>query len=465
MTDEDLAFADCVALQRLLSRRAVSSLELTNLYLARLEKYGGAYNAVVSLMPERARAEAKRADTERAAGKVRGPLHGIPYGVKDLLAVVGARTTWGAEPYRKQRFNYDATVVRKLGEAGAVLLAKLAMVELAGGFGYNEANASFTGPGRTPWNRDYWSGGSSSGSGAAVAAGLVGFALGSETSGSILFPATSCGITGLRPTFGRVSRHGAMALCWTLDKLGPMTRSAADADTVLRIIAGSDPNDPSAVDRPFPNPKRRPRVGVLAKATQKTMPAVKANFLVALGVLREFCEVVDDVAVPRLPYGAAVGTIVRAEGAAAFRDLIESGRARELRAVDDRTGGYVGYATLAVDYIDALRQRVKMIAAFERAFGTYDAIVSPTLRTLAYPVDRSFDLAYPKYNGGVSLIGSGNLTGVPAIGIPSGFGEHGLPTGISLLGRPFCEAKLAAIAGEYQRRTTHHLKRPKLVTV
>ena len=463
MSDEDIAFADCATLQRLLRRRALSSLELTNLYLARLEKYGGAYNAVVTLMPERARAEAKRADKERAAGRLRGPLQGIPYGVKDLLATVGAPTTWGAEPYRRQRFDYDATVVRKLGDAGAVLLAKLAMVELAGGFGYNGADASFTGPGRTPWNRDFWSGGSSSGSGAAVAAGLVGFAIGSETSGSILFPSTSCGVTGLRPTFGRVSRHGAMALCWTLDKLGPMARSAADAETVLRVISGSDPNDPSAVDRPFPNAKRRPRIGVLAKATQKTMPAVKANFEAALKALAEFCDVIDDVAVPRLPYGAAVGTIVRAEGAAAFRDLIESGRARELRAVDDRTGGYVGYATPAVDYIDALRQRVFMIEAFDRAFGKYDAIVSPTLHTVAYPIALPFDTAYPKYRGGVSLIASGNLTGVPALALPNGFGENGLPTGLSLLGRPFCEAKLSAIARMYQRRTHHHLKRPTLV--
>jgi len=464
MSDDDIAFADCAALQRLLARRTLSSLELTDLYLARLEKYGGSYNALVTLMPERARAEAKRADAERAAGKVRGPLHGIPYGVKDLLATLGAPTTWGAEPYRRQRFNYDATVVRKLGDGGAVLLAKLAMVELAGGFGYNEANASFTGPGRTPWNRNFWSGGSSSGSGAAVAAGLVGFAIGSETSGSILNPATNCGITGLRPTFGRVSRHGAMALCWTLDKLGPMTRSAADAQAVLRIISGSDPKDPSAVDRPFPNPKRRPRIGILAKATQKTMPAVKTNFETALKVLAEFCDLDDEVAVPRLPYGAAVGTIVRAEGAAAFRDLIESGQARRLRAVDDRTGGYAGYATLAVDYIDALRQRSLMLAAFEHAFGAYDAIASPTLHTLAYPIDLPFDKVYPQYRGGVSLIASGNLTGLPAIAIPSGFSDNGLPTGLSLLGRPFCEAKLAAIARAYQARTKHHRKRPKLTT-
>jgi aspartyl-tRNA(Asn)/glutamyl-tRNA(Gln) amidotransferase subunit A len=464
MMNEDVAFAGIAALARLQTNKKISSLELTDLYLSRLAEFGPVYGALVTLMPERARSEAKRADRERAAGRVRGPLHGIPYGVKDLLAAVGAPTTWGAAPYRRQRFAYDATVVRKLQAAGAVLTAKLAMVELAGGFGYGQADASFTGPGRTPWNRAFWSGGSSSGSAAAVAAGLVAFAIGSETSGSILFPATSCGITGLRPTYGRVSRHGAMALCWTLDKLGPMARSAADTETVLRAIAGADENDPTAVDRPFGTPGRRPRIGVLAKATSKTMPAVKTNFEASLNVLREFADVVEDVALPRLPYGAAVETIVRAEGAAAFRDLIESGRSRELRAVDDRTGGYVGYTTLAVDYIDALRQRRFMIEAFRRAFGGFDAIVAPTLHTLAYPVDVPFERAYPKYRGGVSLIAPGNLVGVPAVGLPNGFGDNGLPTGLSLLGGAFGEAKLTAIARRYQARTAHHRKHPMLVT-
>ena len=253
-----------------------------------------------------------------------------------------------------------------------------------------------------------------------------------------------------------------MALCWTLDKLGPMARSAADADTVLRAIAGADPADASALSRPFSALRRRPRIGVLAKATQKVMPAVKANFEAALRVMAEYCDIVPDVKRPAMPFGAAVETIVRAEGAAAFRDLIESGRARELRAVDDRTGGYVAYATLAVDYIDALRQRRFMIEALERAFGAYDAIVAPTLSTVAYPVDLPFDKAYPKYPGSVSLIAAGNLTGLPAIGFPNGFGEHGLPTGISLLGRPFCEAKIASIARQYQARTENHKKRPLL---
>jgi aspartyl-tRNA(Asn)/glutamyl-tRNA(Gln) amidotransferase subunit A len=462
MSDEDIAFADIPTLQRMLGRGALSSLELTELYLARLEKFGPAYNALVTTMPERARREAKRADRERAAGRVRGPLHGIPYGVKDLLAAEGAPTTWGATPFREQRFDVDATVVKRLGAAGAVLLGKLAMVELAGGFGYNDADASFTGPGRTPWNRDFWSGGSSRGAGPPTAAGLVGFAIGSETSGSILFPATSCGVTGLRPTYGRVSRHGAMALSWTLDKLGPLARSARDAETVLRAIAGSDPNDRTAVDRPFATVRGRPKIGILAKGTQKSMAAVKANFQASLEVLAEFCDLVPDVALPELPFDAAVGTIVNAEGAAAFRDLIESGRSRELRAVDDRTGGYVAYATLAVDYIDAQRRRTFMIDACRRAFGAYDAIVSPTLPTVALPIDIPFDASYPKYPGVVSLIGAGNICGLPALCFPNGFGPNRLPTGLALLGRPFGEAKLAAIAKVYQARTDFHTRRPPL---
>ena len=462
MTDDDIAFADANTLQRLMTAGKISSLELTNLYLARLEKYGAVYGAVVTIMHDRARREAKRADRERKAGRVRGPLHGIPYGAKDLLATVDAPTTWGATPYRKQQFDFDATVVKRLHDAGAVLLAKLAMVELAGGFGYDEADASFTGPGRTPWNPDYWSGGSSSGSGAAVAAGLVGFAIGSETSGSILFPATACGVTGLRPTYGRVSRHGAMALCWTLDKLGPIARSARDTETILHAISGADANDQTAVDRAFRTMRRRPRIGVLANATKKTMPAVRANFEHALTLLSDFCDLEPDVALPDHPYAAAVSTIVHAEGAAAFRELIESGHARDLTATADRTGGYSAYATLAVDYIDALRRRTLMIADFERAFGGYDAIVSPTLPTVTYPIEGSFDDAYPRYPGAVNLIAAGNLTGTPAIGFPNGFGPHGLPTGLSLLGRPFDEAKIVSIVRKFQRRTDFHARRPAM---
>jgi aspartyl-tRNA(Asn)/glutamyl-tRNA(Gln) amidotransferase subunit A len=463
MTHDDLAFSDVVALQRLLTTRAVSSVELTELYLKRLEQHGHVFNAVVTILHDRARREAKRADAERARGRVRGPLHGIPYGVKDLLATPDAPTTWGAQPYRHQRFGFDATVVKRLTAAGAVLLAKLAMVELAGGFGYGAADASFTGPGRTPWNANFWSGGSSSGPGIAVSAALVGFAIGSETSGSILFPATACGITGLRPTYGRVSRHGAMALCWTLDKLGPMARSARDTDLILRVIAGADPADPTAVDAPFATPHRKLRVAVLKDATKASMPAVVANFRASLKAIASFADVAGEVALPKGPWGPAVGTIVDAEGAAAFRDLIESGRSRELRDADDRLGGYAAYATPAVDYIDALRQRAKLNAALVKAMDGYDAVVSPTLPTVTYPVGLGFDKAYPKYPGGPSLISPGNLAGLPALALPNGMGPSGLPTSLAFLGQAWGEAALTALGSRYQRETAFHTKRPPML--
>ena len=464
MNAEDLAFADIVEQQRLLTRKTISSLELTNVYLARLETYGDVYGAVVTILHERARREARRADRERAAGRIRGPLHGIPYGAKDLLATPDAPTTWGAAPYRNQRFDFDATVIRRLTDAGAVLLAKLAMVELAGGFGYRDADASFTGPGRTPWNAAYWSGGSSSGSGAAVAAALVGFAIGSETCGSILYPATACGITGLRPTYGRVSRHGAMALCWSLDKLGPMARSARDTEIVLRAIAGADPADPTAVDAPFPAARRRPRIAILKNATKGCMPAVARNFNASVKTLATFCDVTTGVALPAFPYDAAVDVIVRAEGAAAFRGLIESGRTRTLREANDRLGGYIGYDTRAIDYIDAQRQRALIVAALREAFVAYDAVVSPTLPTVAYPIGTPFETAYAEYDGNPNLIAPGNLAGIPALALPNGFGENGLPTNVSLLGTAFAETRLTAIGKRYQQLTDMHRARPPLAT-
>ena len=244
---EDVLYLTVRELGEGLRARRFSAVELAESYMARLEEHGARLGAVVTITRERALREARQAQRELAAGRDRGPLHGIPYGAKDLLAAVGYPTTWGAAPFREQRFDYDATVIERLREAGAVLVAKLAMVELAGGMGYNQANASFTGPGRTPWNLKYWSGGSSSGSGAAVGAALVPFAIGSETWGSIMFPAACNGVSGLRPTFGRVSRHGAMALSWTMDKIGPLCRSADDCGLVLAAIAGADRRDPHAL--------------------------------------------------------------------------------------------------------------------------------------------------------------------------------------------------------------------------
>jgi aspartyl-tRNA(Asn)/glutamyl-tRNA(Gln) amidotransferase subunit A len=461
MTDEHIAFSDALALGELIAKRRISSVELTRLYLQRLHTYGHVYGAVVTIMDERALREAAAADKELARGRSRGALHGVPYGVKDLLAAAGAPTTWGAAPYRNQVFDDDATVVKRLRAAGCVLLAKLAMVELAGGFGYNEADASFTGPARTPWNPDYWSGGSSSGPGACVAAGLVGFAIGSETNGSIMNPSSFCGVSGLRPTFGRVSRYGAMALMWSSDKLGPMCRSARDTQAVLRIIAGADPLDDTAVDAPFPTVRgRRPKIGVLKDGTAKSMPAVVENFEASLGVLRSFCDVVPEVALPEGPYGDVFTALLNGECAAAFRDLIESGRSRELQSKEDRVGGYQQYGTLAVDYVDAMRRRKKLNEAVMRAFAPYDATAYPNQPTVALPVSVPFDQAYPQYPGGPDMGSPGNLAGLPAIGVPNGFGDHHLPTGLALMGRAWGEFTLTRIAQAYQARTTFHMQHP-----
>src|SRR5580765_1387834 len=314
MPDSDLLYTPVRALAAQLKAKKLTSVKLTETCLQRLETLGPKLNAVVTVMRESALAEARAADAEIAKGRHRGPLHGVPYGVKDLLATKGVPTTWGAEPYRNQVFDHDATVVKKLRAAGAVLAAKLAMVELAGGMGYNQADASFTGPGLCPWNTKFWSGGSSSGPGAAVAAGLVPFAIGSETSGSILTPSAYCGVTGLRPTYGLVSRHGAMALSWTLDKLGPMGRTADDCALVLAAIAGPDPADSTQSGRTFPwkelqKPTRAIKVAVPKGCIEKVQPAVRDNFEAALKKLSDSIVVTRDVEWPDLPWGPEVGAI------------------------------------------------------------------------------------------------------------------------------------------------------------
>jgi len=465
MTDSATFFLSIRELGVRLRSRRLSSVELTGGCLDRLRRLGPRYNALVTLMHDTALAEARHADGELRAGMDRGPLHGIPYGVKDLVATKGVPTTWGAAPFRDQVFDHDATAVTRLREAGAVLVAKLAMVELAGGMGYNHADASFTGPGLNPWHSRFWSGGSSSGPAAAVAAGLVPFAIGSETSGSIITPAAFCGVTGLRPTYGLVSRHGAMALAWSLDKLGPMARGADDCALVLAAIAGRDERDPTTVDRGFAygerlEPGRRMRLAVPRGCLDKVQPAVRGNFDRALDSLRDTATVTRDVEWPDLPWGPAVGAIVGAEGASAFLDLIESGRVSELRCPKDRHGGYAGTLIPAVDYLHAMRLRTHMKQEVAKIFASFDAIVAPGRASVAYPADRNFEDAYPGVSGGPALIPAGNLCGLPALCVPSGFGENGLPTSLSFLGPAFAEADLVSLGVAHQNRTDWHLRRP-----
>jgi aspartyl-tRNA(Asn)/glutamyl-tRNA(Gln) amidotransferase subunit A len=440
-----------------------TAVELAQFFLDRLERKAKPLNAVVTVTEETALEQARQADDELRAGRDRGLLHGIPYGAKDLLATRGIPTSWGAAPLKEQMIDDDATVVRRLREAGAVLVAKLAMVEIAGGLGYDQANASFTGPGLNPWNREAWSGGSSSGPGSAVGAGAVPFAIGSETWGSIMTPAGYCGIAGLRPTYGRVSRHGAMALSWTMDKLGPMGRTADDCGLVLAAIAGADPLDPSASGReyaypPADQPQPPFRLAVLPGATDRVQPEIKANYEQALEVLRPLATFTE-IDLADLPYGTVSGTIISCEMAAAFEGMVTSGDIWEMTAPEDRWGAHAALFIPAKDYINAQRIRRKIQQAMDALLAPFDALLAPTLATVAGPVDRPFS-EYHRRWGSVSLSGAENAAGIPAVTVPNGFGERGLPTGLKFVGRAFDENRLLAVARTYQEQTDWHRRHP-----
>ena len=440
----------------------VSPVALAESYLERLDTVGRRLNAVVTLTRERALEQARRAERELAAGRDRGPLHGIPYGAKDLLATNGGiPTTWGAAPFRDRCFDYDATVIRRLEDAGAVLIAKLAMVEFAGGMGYRQPNASFTGPGISPWAVDGWSGGSSTGSGSAVGAGLVPFAIGSETWGSILGPATYCSVTGLRPTYGRVSRHGAMALCWTLDKLGPLALTADDCGLVLSAIAGADPRDPTTAAREYryDATAHRPfRFAVVRGTIEASEPAVRDGVREALATLGELGSV-EEITLPERPYEAMTRVILWAEGASAFERLIEDGVIAGLTAPEDRVTPYARDAILAKDYLRALRLRGVVAREIDDVLSRFDAIVGPSRGTVGPRLGVEFRSAFR--GSAPDVLGAiGNAAGLPAIGVPCGFTTDGLPIGIQFLGRAWGENTVLAAARAWQARTEWHRRRP-----
>jgi aspartyl-tRNA(Asn)/glutamyl-tRNA(Gln) amidotransferase subunit A len=417
---DDLAFVPLPVLGGKLRAGEVSSVELTKFFLARLEKYGSKYHCIVNLTRDLALKQAEQADKERKSGKDRGPLHGIPYGAKDLLATKGIPTTWGCAPYKDRIFDMDATVVAKLRDAGAILCAKLSMVEIAGGMGYRQPNASLTGPGLNPWDTGKWSGGSSSGSGSAVSAGLVPFAIGTETWGSITTPASYCGLTGLRPTYGRVSRHGAMALAWTHDKIGPMAHSAHDCGVILNAIAGPDLDDLSASERPyqFPpadHPGRPFKLAVLKDGVKGAQSEVKTHFERALQVFRTL-GTIDEIEIPDLPFSAVAATIISAECASAFEEMVASNEVAKLTAAEDRIGGFADQAILATEYLRAQRIRAKLCRALDAWFAPYDAVITVPTGGTATPADGSLGGHF----SAKSLGGPGNVCGTPAICLSSG---------------------------------------------
>ncbi|MEZ6065496.1 MAG: amidase [Planctomycetaceae bacterium] len=462
--DADLPWMTVVELAAALRQGEVTSRQLTEGALTRCDAPGRRLNCIVTVTTELALRQADQADRELATGHDRGPLHGIPYGVKDLLATRGYATSWGAAPFRDREIDEDAFVIEQLRAAGAVLVAKLAMVEIAGGLGYEQANASFTGPGLNPWDESRWSGGSSSGPGSAVGGGVVPFAIGSETWGSILTPCCLCGVTGLRPTYGRVSRRGAMALSWTMDKLGPLARSADDCALVMRAIAVHDPADASCVNRVWTPPEeeappRRWRVATLKGALERTDPEVAAAYLEAIEVLREFCDFEETSLPEGLPYNTVADVIISAEAAAAFEELVIDGTIEQMTAEEDRWKIWSDLMIPATDYIRALRVRGRIQQELASWLQPFDGVLAPAMNTVAGPVDRPFH-EWARGFSSTQLSGASNVAGLPALGLPCGFGAGGLPVGLQLVGRAFDEATLLEIGQRYQSRTDWHRRRP-----
>jgi len=438
----ELAFLPVTQLSELVRRRKVTSSQLTTMYLARLKQYDPVLHCVITLTEERALAQARDADAEIARGRYRGPLHGIPWGAKDLLAVKGYPTTWGARPYESQTIEEDATVVQRLDAAGAVLVAKLSLGALAMG------DVWFGGMTRNPWKPDQGSSGSSAGPASATSAGLVGFGVGSETLGSISSPSTRCGVTGCRPTFGRVPRTGAMALSWSMDKLGPICRSVEDCALVLDAIRGPDGKDGTVHDAAFNwDATVKPsslRVGYLKSAFDQTeRHRTKAFDDAALEVLRKLGVNLIPVELPEFPY-RAMTIILQAEAAAAFDDLTRSGRDREMVQQDASAWPNtfrVARFIPAVDYVNANRVRTQAMETMRTLMSGVDVIVTPT--------------------GGIQLTVT-NLTGHPAVIVPNGFNPDGTPVSLTFLGDLFGEAKMLALAYAYQQATGFHLKHPAL---
>ena len=447
--DTDVLFGTIEELGAGLRKGEYSSRELAEAYIDRLREVGPDLNAVVTITEERALEAADRADRELDDGEDRGPLHGIPYGAKDLLAAESYPTTWGAEPYRDQAFEEDAAVVDLLDDAGAVLIAKLAMVELAGGLGYEQADASFTGPTRNAWNTSAWTCGSSSGPGAAVPAGLVGFAIGSETFGSILCPASFSGISGLRPTYGRVSLDGAMALSWTMDKLGPMCRSATGCELVLGEIASATPAGIPPIEAEPDLDREDLHLAVIEGVGEEEQEGVQENYRESLSVLDDVASI-ETIALPDLPAGSVAGIVIDAEAAAAFDDLVDSGRTSELTAPADRVGGYSQRVVLAKDYINAMRVRAKIQRAMDELLEPFDAVVTPTRNSVASPISGSFVEYFGRF-GGPSIESFANVCGLPGVSVPNGFAERGLPTGLAFTARAGNDREVLAVASEYQQ--------------
>jgi aspartyl-tRNA(Asn)/glutamyl-tRNA(Gln) amidotransferase subunit A len=468
MTGDEIYYLSVTELAKRIEAKKLSPVELTHAYLNRSEKLGPRLNAYARLTPELALSQAQAAEKEIQRGHYRGPLHGIPYAAKDLLAVKGVPTTWGAKPYADQVFDYDATAIEHLNRAGAVLLGKASMIELAGGMNYRFASASLQGETKNPWNTACWTCGSSSGSGAVVAAGLAGFAIGTETWGSIVCPSAFCGVSGLRPTYGRVSRFGAMALAPSMDKIGPMARSAEDCARIFAVLAGHDPKDRSTLPldkaaftySPSMELKARPlRVGWLTNAWITLEPSVAKAIDAAEKTLRKYFPSVRHTALPQGPFEDAGNVIMGTEAAASFRSLIRSGRVSELADPLGQLTGYVNEQYSGADYVQAQRLREILQRKMADLFDSFDVLATASQPVAATPLDFNLEtgLAFPDPLGGI-----GNLCGLPALSVPCGFTDKHLPVGLQFVARAGDDFAVIQAARTFQTHTDWHYKHPRL---
>jgi aspartyl-tRNA(Asn)/glutamyl-tRNA(Gln) amidotransferase subunit A len=464
MLADNILYLSVAELSQQIRSKKLTSVELTEAYLARSEKIGTRLNAYATLTRDLALKQAQQADSEIKAGKYRGPLHGIPYAAKDLMAVQGYATSWGARPFANQKFD-SATVIQKLRQAGAVLIGKAAMIELAGGMGYRFGTASISGPARNPWNESCWTCGSSSGSSAIVAAGLAAFSIGSETWGSIICPSAYTGCSGLRPTYGRISRHGAMALSYSMDKLGPMARSAEDCGLILAAIAGHDAQDPASLPASqaafsYSSRATKPmRIAWLTNQWKDYAPGVETAVRDAVDVLKKNGAHVQDAALPQGPWEPAAGVVISVEVASAFEQLIESGRVSELVDPLGKIGGYVSQQIDAADYLRAQRVRRVLQKKMDQLFADFDVLAAASLPVPATKVEANLEqeLSFSDPLGGI-----GNMCGLPGISVPCGFTAEKLPVGLQFVGKPLDEQSVLAAANLFQKNTGWHKQHPAL---
>jgi aspartyl-tRNA(Asn)/glutamyl-tRNA(Gln) amidotransferase subunit A len=470
LLSEEILYLPVRELGNRICRRELSPVELAQSYLERSQKIGSKLNAYITLTPELALRQAHAAEQEIAQGHYRGPLHGVPYAAKDLVAVKGYPTTWGARTFADQQLDFNATVIERLNEAGAVLIGKAAMIELAGGLGYESGDASIAGPCKNPWNTDYWTCGSSSGSGAVVSAALAPWALGSDTRGSIICPSAWCGIAGMRPSYGRVSRYGAMAIAYSMDKLGPMARSADCCGLVLSVIAGHDPHDHhslpsslSAFHYDSAATSKPLRVGRLTNVWNRQDPGLEDAIDAALKVLEKRGANISDVAIPDGPYEEAAELTILMEAASAFQDLIHSGRCAELSDPLGQINGYASEQFSATDYLQVQRVRTVLQNKIDALFENYDVLATAGESTAAAPLKAPPDSGMEEELEHRAPDGVSSLCGLPALTVPCGFSKDKLPFGIQFLGRALNDHLVIQAGRRFQAETEWHLQRPPVV--